>query len=510
MSHELLCRELLCRESRYRLLLTVVVLLVGTSLSQAQVEGNKAEGMVETPAAEPEKTERDLYNELRALFSTKKFDEAAELIEKGLEQYPDSAILSSQRYTLYRYLAMNDRAAEGLPHFEKYVDEMLARPVTTAAMTTNVGNFVGRLLDAYLAAEQSDKATAKVEAFLAAAGEKEDPEALVGTLNGQKAILLAKLDKVDEGKKLLEEQIAMAKKALDETPDDVGAISLVVARLKDAVALETAIDSEEIGARSDELLAFLKEKATAHADQREIVSQYLQELYAKASAISRSEPEESEKLAQSIEDFLTTHFEGEEKAQEKEALSRRFNLEMLRRRIEAAKKLLALIGTEALLPENAAGWANGEELSADDLKGKVLVIDFWAMWCGPCIATFPHLREWREEYAEQGFEVLGITRFYKYDWDDEAERITRVEDLEPEQELAALERFAEHHELEHPMVVMEETNVHEHYGVTGIPQAVVIDRQGKIRLIRVGSGEQNAHDLQEMIETCLAEKPSNE
>lgn len=52
-------------------------------------------------------------------------------------------------------------------------------------------------------------------------------------------------------------------------------------------------------------------------------------------------------------------------------------------------------------------WINGE-LSRDDIKGKILVIDFWATWCPPCLAAIPHTNKIAEEYSDKGVVVLGV------------------------------------------------------------------------------------------------------
>jgi thiol-disulfide isomerase/thioredoxin len=160
-----------------------------------------------------------------------------------------------------------------------------------------------------------------------------------------------------------------------------------------------------------------------------------------------------------------------------------------------------------MYPDNADGWVNGEALTSDALKGKVVLLDFFAVWCGPCIATFPHLREWHDEYADKGLAIIGVTSYYKYGWDEEAGRPKRETELEPEAERAAMEHFVKHHELRHPIAYVSDRELQEHYVVSGIPHAVVIDRHGKIRLFRIGSGEANAADLKKAIEESLAESP---
>ncbi|SVC44954.1 uncharacterized protein METZ01_LOCUS297808 [marine metagenome] len=54
------------------------------------------------------------------------------------------------------------------------------------------------------------------------------------------------------------------------------------------------------------------------------------------------------------------------------------------------------------------GWINAKPMSLEKLKGKIIVLDFWATWCGPCIASIPHTNEMMEQYANKGVVFIGV------------------------------------------------------------------------------------------------------
>jgi thiol-disulfide isomerase/thioredoxin len=177
-------------------------------------------------------------------------------------------------------------------------------------------------------------------------------------------------------------------------------------------------------------------------------------------------------------------------------------------RIASAEKLKALVGKDAA-PLAVEAWVNGKPLTDADLKGKVVLLDFWAVWCGPCIATFPHLREWNDEYADKGLVIIGVTSYYKYKWNEEAKRAQRsTEEVSHEDEQAMLVKFAEMHSLKHRFAIQDGRSMSEYYAVSGIPHVVVIDQQGKIQMIKVGSGEKNAQAISELLKKLLADKPT--
>lgn len=176
--------------------------------------------------------------------------------------------------------------------------------------------------------------------------------------------------------------------------------------------------------------------------------------------------------------------------------------------IVAGREQSDLIGQPAA-PLHIDEWVNGKPLSEADLKGKVIILDFWAVWCGPCIATFPHLREWNDKYADKGLVIIGVTKYYNFAWDEASKRPMKSDaDVEPADEAAMLVKFAESHNLKHRFAVQETNELSDFYRVRGIPQIVVIDQQNKVQLIKVGSGEENAKAVSTLLQKLFEEKPA--
>ncbi len=106
----------------------------------------------------------------------------------------------------------------------------------------------------------------------------------------------------------------------------------------------------------------------------------------------------------------------------------------------------------------------GNEVKMTDYKGKVVVINFWATWCGPCRLETPWLVELREQYKKQGFEIIGVS-------------VDSLGEYDP----AEVSEFIKKHKIEYPIVMATKEMVTAFGPVTGLPTTIVIDRQGKIR-----------------------------
>ncbi len=138
--------------------------------------------------------------------------------------------------------------------------------------------------------------------------------------------------------------------------------------------------------------------------------------------------------------------------------------------------------------------------SIEALKGRVVLLDFFATWCLPCRQTIPWLAGMREKRGEAGLTVLGVTEYYGYGWLDGETR----ENLSKTQELDLHRKFRESMKINYPVILTADKEGGEKYGVLGIPGLFLIDRKGVVRKVEVGAGDHG--ELEKVIGELLAEK----
>lgn len=140
-----------------------------------------------------------------------------------------------------------------------------------------------------------------------------------------------------------------------------------------------------------------------------------------------------------------------------------------------------LIGGEA--PEIEFIWTSGgqaEKLS--DLKGKVVVLDFWATWCGPCVAAFPNVRELQKRYKGYPVEIVGVTSVQGQHIRRTGDKREKVDTKgNPRQEFDLMKEFMKDMNITWNVVFSSENVFNPMYGVNGIPHLTIIDAEGRVR-----------------------------
>src|SRR6266566_7653883 len=119
------------------------------------------------------------------------------------------------------------------------------------------------------------------------------------------------------------------------------------------------------------------------------------------------------------------------------------------------------------LPDFSAKDLQGREISSADLRGKVVLIDFWATWCQPCKREMPGYQQLLDRYGSRGFAVIG----FKFD--------TMADTEDPLQ-------FAKKIGVNYPLAVAPDDLKQKFGGIEGLPTTLLYDRQGKLRKTVVG------------------------
>jgi cytochrome c biogenesis protein CcmG/thiol:disulfide interchange protein DsbE len=170
-------------------------------------------------------------------------------------------------------------------------------------------------------------------------------------------------------------------------------------------------------------------------------------------------------------------------------------------RRQGAERQLAGVGQGELVPvlEGKPAPAfelkdlSGNKISLQSYRGKAVLINFWATWCGPCRVETPWIVELRQKYAAQGFEVLGVD--------------TEGDDLKPDDKAgwtkatAAAGKFVANEKVSYPVLLDGDSISHDYGGLDDLPTSFFVDRKGIVVATQVGLTSES--DIESNIQKAL-------
>jgi thiol-disulfide isomerase/thioredoxin len=153
----------------------------------------------------------------------------------------------------------------------------------------------------------------------------------------------------------------------------------------------------------------------------------------------------------------------------------------------AALQLAGAVGAATLpsdlAPDVARADLDGAPVHLPDYRGKVVLVNFWATWCGPCLEEIPTFVAWQREFGAANLQIIGISM------DDDA---------------APVRRFVKKTPLDYPVVIGDAALARQYGGVLGLPATFLVDARGAIVSHHIG--ETNLKALHAEIAALVAQR----
>ncbi len=138
---------------------------------------------------------------------------------------------------------------------------------------------------------------------------------------------------------------------------------------------------------------------------------------------------------------------------------------------------------------------SGKKVSLDNFKGKAVLVNFWATWCGPCKLETPWLVQLRDQYAPKGFEVIGIST--------EGEDLPASDKAGWARQKADIAKFVKEEKMDYPVLINGDSLAKPYGGLDAMPTSFYVDRSGKI--VAAQMGITSKEDMESNIRKALGE-----
>jgi thiol-disulfide isomerase/thioredoxin len=140
----------------------------------------------------------------------------------------------------------------------------------------------------------------------------------------------------------------------------------------------------------------------------------------------------------------------------------------------------------ALAPDFTLRTLDGQEILLSKLRGKVVLLDFWATWCTPCKESIPTLMQIYKTYQPKGLEIIGMNM--------------------DRGDVSSVLRVVKSMEIPYPIVITPD-EVQKKYGITGLPTAILLDKQGRIRDKLLGFNSKIGQRITARVSEFISENP---
>lgn len=145
---------------------------------------------------------------------------------------------------------------------------------------------------------------------------------------------------------------------------------------------------------------------------------------------------------------------------------------------------VADIDTPSAAPDFTLKSATGENLRLSDLRGEVVMINFWASWCGPCRQEMPLLDEIYSQYKPMGFTILGVN---------------------VEEDTTKARKMLQDNPVDFPVLFDKQSEVSKLYNIVAMPSTILVDRDGNVRYLHRGYKPGFEDAYQQQVRTLIRE-----